>query len=295
MKYQLKDFISSQYIINHGYFSHTGSAKSTYNHYILCYAVNQEYLNIALNNDAISAIISTPELILGHTTKGIVIHPEPDILYGEIVNQLIHNNQLHPKIDYGIDPTATIHPTAIVSKKCKIGKHVYIGRNAIIEDYTILDEGVIIGDNVVIGCDGFYFKRDKTGKLVKFLHTGGVHLHKNVEVMTGSMVQRAHDVGFTLVEEGTKISVNVSIGHSSHIGKHNMITGNVHIAGRVKVGDYCWIGTSSTISDSITIGNNVTIRIGSVVVKNVKEDEEVSGNFAYTHSKRLKNLIKEQR
>lgn len=293
--YDIKNFIDTSHILKHAYFDGVGSASATHSHNILCYAVNLKYIKIADNNPHISSIITTKEYVDDIHNKSIIIHEEPDILYGQIVNNLIQSEEIKPSMDFGIDKSAKIHPSATVSDKCKIGKNVVIGRHTIVEDYTILDDNVVIGDNVVVGCDGFYFKRNKSGQLVKFLHAGGVHLHKNVEVMTGSMVQRAHDAGFTVVEEGTKISVNVNVGHSAYIGKHNMITGNVQIAGRVKIGNSCWIGTSSSISDSVSIGNNAEVKIGSVVVKNVKDNEVVSGNFAMLHSVNLKNFIKAQR
>lgn len=293
--FDLKEFVDEKNVIKHGKFEITGNVNATHGKNVLCYALTLKYIKIANNNPNVSCIITYDELANEIHNKAIIVHEEPDILFGEIVNHLIMNEQLKPLMEFGIHKTAKIHPTAIISEKCKIGKNVTIGRNSIIEDYTILDENVIIGDNVVIGCEGFYFKRSKSGELVKFLHAGGVHLHKNVEVMTGSMVQRAHDSNFTVIDKGTKISVNVNVGHSAYIGKHNMITGNVQIAGRAKIGNYCWIGTSSTISDSVEIGNHAEIKIGSVVVKNVKDNEIVSGNFAILHSKNLQNHIKAQR
>jgi len=293
--YSLDNFIEEPYIIKNGYFSTTGSTQSHHKNNILCYAITPSYVVQANKNPHISCIITTQQLTKYVKEKAVAISKEPDILFGSIVNDLIKVGGIVPNMDFYIDATANIHPSAHISPKCKIGKYVTIGRNTIIEDYTILDDHVIIGDNVIIGCDGFYFKRNKVGEVIKFLHAGGVHLHKNVEVMTGSMVQRAHDASFTTIEEGTKISVNVNIGHSTHIGKHNMITGNVQIAGRVKMGDYCWVGTSSTISDSVNIGNYAEIKIGSIVVKDVKENQVVSGSFAYEHTKNVKNYIKAQR
>jgi UDP-3-O-[3-hydroxymyristoyl] glucosamine N-acyltransferase len=290
----LKDFINERYIINDGFFETVGSAKATTTKNILCYAMNMQYIKIANENPLISIVITLPSL-KDKVTKGLVVHDEPDILYGNIVNKLISLNYLEPKINYFIDNSLIIDKSSFISTKCFIGKNVVIGRNVIINDYTIIEDNCIIGDNVVLGCNGFYFKRNKSGELIKFLHAGGVHLHKNVEILTGSMIQRAHDAEFTVINEGTKISVNVNIGHSTIIGKHNMITGNVQVAGRVKIGDCCWIGTSSTISDSVRIGNNVKIKIGSVVVKDVKDNEEVSGNFAYSHIRRIRNFAKEQK
>lgn len=293
--YDLEQFVNNPLYIKNGSFQTLGSATATYNSNLLCYASTLSYLKSALKNPHISCIITTPALSKYIQNKAFAVVDEPDIVYGEIANQLILSGQMQPTMDFYIDKSAQIHPTANVSSKCKIGQNVIIGRNAIIDDYTILDDNVIIGDNVVIGCEGFYFKRTQTGELMKFLHAGGVHLHKNVEVMTGSIIQRAHDADFTSVGEGTKISVNVNIGHSSQIGKHNMITGNVQIAGRVTIGNYCWIGTSVTISDSVKIANYAKVKIGSVVIKDVKENQTVSGNFAYEHSKHLKNCIQSQR
>lgn len=291
---KLSDFISEKYIFRDGFFETTGSAKTENKQNVLCYAMNLEYVKIANKNPSISIIITLP-MFQNEVTKSLVISDEPDIVFAHILNQLITKELIVPVMDFNISPSALIDDSAYVSKKSNIGQNVIIGKNVIINDYTIIEDNCIIGDNVVLGCDGFYFKRNLKGELVKFLHAGGVHIHKNVEILTGAIVQRAHDAEFTEIEEGTKISVNVNIGHSSKIGKHNMITGNVQIAGRVKMGDFCWIGTSSTISDSVNIGNNAKIRIGSVVLKDVKEGEDVSGNFAYKHTKRIKNFLKEQR
>lgn len=293
--YRLHDFIDKSQIKHDGVFSTVGSAKAKFSDDILCYAVSDTYVKIAQENTAVSCIITTSKLAEGIFGKGVVISEEPDIDFGRIVNLLIEKDELAPKMEFYVDPSAQIDLTAIISPKCRIGKNVSIGRFSIINDYSILEDNVIIGDNVVIGCEGFYFKRDKEGQLVKFLHAGGVHLHADVEVMTGSMIQRAHDPDFTVIGKGTKVSVNVNIGHSAVIGRHNMITGNVQIAGRVTIGDSCWLGTSSTISDSVKIGDRVEIKIGSVVVKDIADGEAVSGPFAVSHSINLKNFIKSQR
>jgi len=294
--YSLSDHVENAQIIKDGVFETIGSAKAAHGSNLLCYAMNYEYLQIAIDNPHVSCIITLPSLAQElKNGKAIALHPEPDILFGKITNEFISSGKIFPAMTYGIDSTARIHPTAIVSPKCRIGKNVTIGRFSIIEDYSVLDDNVVIGDNVIIGTEGFYFKREQSGRLIKFLHAGGVHLEQNVEIMSGSIIQRAHDATFTVIGEGTKISVGVNVGHSSIIGKHNMITGKVQIAGRVRMGDYCWIGTAATISDSIVIGNHAEVKIGSVVVKNIKDGDIVSGNFAIPHSTTLKNFIKFQR
>jgi len=67
------------------------------------------------------------------------------------------------------------------------------------------------------------------------------------------------------------------------------------VSGNVIIGNSVWIGPSSTIRDGIKIGSNAKIRLGSVVLTDVAENEDVSGNFAYNHNKNLLNYLKRKR
>ncbi|QLE78832.1 hypothetical protein FLM55_03380 [Francisella sp. Scap27] len=290
--YRLSEFVDNSAIIKDGVFETVGSANIKDRDNVLCYASNSKFLEIAEENSNISAIITTKDL-KDRCTKAVAMCDEPVFLYGEILNVFINKGLIKPFMSYKISKSAIIDKSAFISSKCYIGNNVTIGKNVIIHEYTIIEDGCIIGDNVVLGCEGFYFRRKKNGEVIKFLHAGGVHLHKNVEIMTGSMVQRAHDAEFTTIGSGTKISVNVNIGHSCKIGENNIITGKVQVAGWSSIGDNCWVGTSSVIADYVTIGSNANIKVGSVVVKDVKENEVVSGNFAYSHAKRIRNFIRE--
>ena len=53
--------------------------------------------------------------------------------------------------------------------------------------------------------------------------------------------------------------------------------GGASIAGRVKIGNYVSIGTNSTILPDIKVGSGAYIGAGSVVTKNVKDNEIVIG------------------
>jgi len=281
-------------ILNDGFFKYTSSAIAKSLSNVICYAVNEKYLNRALNNDNVTCVI-VPETLkekvkLSNLDKGILLSPNPELSYREINNYFYQKGLL--KLDYSF----FISSKVIIGKGTNVGEHVFIGdnvvigENCIIYDNTIIHEGCVIEDNVTIGNEGLYFKRDADGVLHRIYSSGGVIIQKHVEILNGSTVQRSHDLGqLTTIGEGTKISVNVNVGHSAEIGMHTLISGNVQIAGRAKIGSYCWIGTSSTISDSVEIGDFAKVRIGSVVVQNVKKNGDVSGNFAYLHRARLKN------
>ena len=50
--------------------------------------------------------------------------------------------------------------------------------------------------------------------------------------------------------------------------------------GKVHIGQGCYIGTNSAIRDNITIGENCLIGMGSIVLRDVPENNVVVGNPA---------------
>jgi len=294
MTFKLEDWFSNTLIENPGNFKTTGSTKSL-RAGTLCYVANQEYAQLAIENNNITAVISMPQFAEFFPVKGLVIHDEPVFLLGEVTNQLIQDGFIKPKMEFHRASSANIHASAIVSEKCFIGENVEIGRNAIVNDYTIIGNNSIIGDNTVLGCDGLFVRRRNNGELFTFLHAGGVNIGEDVEILNNSMVQRAHEDGFTVIGFGTKIGPNVNVAHSSSIGKYCLVAGNTQIAGNVNIGDFSWLGTSVTISDGITIGDRAKVNIGSVVVRNIMDGEAVSGNFAISHTKNLRQHARELR
>lgn len=287
------------FIKNNSYFCIVAGATGSRQNNILCYVVSETYLKIALENDNVTCIILNNELIkanLNFKNKGILVANDPVQTYLKINNFFYENGFLTLDYDFKIAESATIDKSSCIAESVFVGENVKIGRNCIIHGNTIIHDNCIIEDNVTIGNEGLYFKRNSDGYLHRIYSSGGVEIFKDVEVLNGSSIQRSHDLGMlTTIGEGTKVSVNVNVGHASTIGQHTLISGNVQIAGRAKIGNYCWIGTSSTISDSVVIGDRSQVRIGSVVIQNLLDEQDVSGNFAYSHKARLRNYQKLRR
>lgn len=96
----------------------------------------------------------------------------------------------------------------------------------------------------------------------------------------------------TVILQNATIASNVSIGnhvvvlpnsivsHDCIIGDFCCIAGGVSISGGARVGVCCYLGTNSSINNNVNIGNKSLVGMGSVVLKDVKENSVVAGNPA---------------
>lgn len=184
----------------------------------------------------------------------------------------------------------------VISSLAKIGQNIYIGNNCTIEEYVeigegtkifnnvILSKGVKIGKNctiksgAVIGEIGFGYSINENGESFRVVHFGSVIIGDNVEIGANTTIERG-TIEDTIIEKGVKIDDLCQISHNAYIGENTKIITNTSIYGSVKVGKNCYISTS-IIRNQLTIGDNVIIGMGSVVVKDVKDNLIVYGNPA---------------
>lgn len=59
----------------------------------------------------------SPPSVNLETDKALIIHDEPNILYPEVLNQLIRNNYIVPEIIYKISKNVKVDKTANISPK----------------------------------------------------------------------------------------------------------------------------------------------------------------------------------
>ena len=86
-----------------------------------------------------------------------------------------------------------------------------------------------------------------------------------------------------------------AFGHDVEVGDGATISSNVVVAGRARIGARAWIGASATISNAVCIGDGAEVRLGSVVIQDVADGGDVSGNFARGHAGNMKRYLKELR
>ena len=250
---------------------------------------NKKSLNQINKNSNISGVITTEEFISYiEPSKGIIISQDPmSLFYSKYID-------LFSRIKYDnsyFAPNAKISSRAIIAQS-----GVIIKNNVIIEEGVIIKEGVEIGENSIIraGCiiggEGFEIKKIYNRELI-IPHNKKVMIGKNVEVQYNSCIDKGLFERDTIIEDDVKIDNLCHIAHNVKIGKKSKIAAKVMIAGSSTIGTNVWIGPGSNISSNVLISNNARVTIGSTVIKNVDENQTVTGYIAQNHKLFLKKYL----
>ncbi len=188
-----------------------------------------------------------------------------------------------------IDATARIAALAYVGERVKLGKnvtiypHVFIDDDVEIGDDTIVYSGTkiyhgskigkkcIIHSNAVIGSDGFGFTPDGNGGIKKIEQLGNVVLENNVEVGSGTTIDRA-TMGSTIIREFVKLDNMVHIAHNVEVGEMTMIAAQTGIAGSSKLGKYCMVGGQVGIMGHIRLADRTSIQAKSGIGRNINKE-----------------------
>ncbi|MFG0328274.1 MAG: UDP-3-O-(3-hydroxymyristoyl)glucosamine N-acyltransferase [Phycisphaerales bacterium] len=206
----------------------------------------------------------------------------------------------------GVSSEAVIHPTAelgdevTVSRNCYIGPrtkighrtilepNVYIGRDCVIGDDCIFRFGVVIRErcslghrvsvhsNTVIGGDGFGYRPDGKGGLVKIPHLGTVEIHDDVEIGGCATIDRAK-FNATVIEAHAKLDNQVQVGHNGHIGRGCVLAAQSGTAGSTVLGNFCQLAGQVGVADHVTLGDGVRVAGHSGVMRDVAAGETVGG------------------
>lgn len=84
----------------------------------------------------------------------------------------------------------------------------------------------------------------------------------------------------TVLDDYAKVDNLCHIAHNAHIGKNAVVVACAEVSGSCKVGDNTWVGPNACIRDQRSVGSNTMIGMGSVVVKNIGDNEVWTGNPA---------------
>ena len=280
----------------------TGFCSSTIP-YTVTLAADFNWMEMALKSPYVSCIIAGVEVaeFLAKKDSIIQVIKKPVLVYQNFKDSYyyLHNLEIHRQAyeawlgeERGyISPTARIHPTAFIEEEVFIGDNVVIGPLTTIRRGTRIGEGSTIDEHCTIGSEGL-FTKTIGGVRQHLKHYGGVDIGKNCLIHAGVNISRS--VNFkatTIIENEVDCGIQTNIAHDSFVGSGTTLSSQVVLAGRVHVDSNCWIGVGSLLSNGIRVGKNSRVRIGSVVVSDIPENSDVSGNFARPHHESLRTFI----
>ena len=171
-------------------------------------------------------------------------------------------------------------------------KDTKIGKNVVIEPYVVIGKKVKIGNNVTIK---------------SFSHLEGCKIDNKVligpyaRLRPGTVLKEETKVGNFVEIKKSIVGKKSKINHLSYIGDSEIgkyvnigagtITCNYDGKNKLssKIGNNCFIGSNTSIVAPVKIGNYAYVAAGSVITKNVKNNQF---SISRTKQKNIKNRIK---
>lgn len=257
---------------------------------VVCLAMDRRYLQLAAGNPSVVAVIVPPVLASADIgERSMIVAERPDELYHYLHagQRFLPDARDEPSVDAG----AVVDPSAVLRGKVRVAEGAVIGPRVVIDGPVAVGAGVHVEAGAIIGCEGLYAK-SIAGVRTHVPHFGGVEIGENVFIHAGAVIVRSAIRGeATRIGRGAHIGVMSNIGHDAQVGESATISSNAVIAGRVRLGDRCWIGASATISNMVRVGDDAHVRLGAVVLRDVPDGGDVSGNFALSHTRNMKEYL----
>jgi len=257
---------------------------------MLVFLESTKFLREVNSNSNISCIVTKADLVDQLPTHyGVAIADDPRSVFWEIHDHLATKTAFYwHNFPTSVHKTSIVDPSAYVAPfNVKIGRGSRIGPRAVVLERCIIENDVIIGPGTCLGDEGYEYGRARSGAAKRVVHAGGLKVCNRVEVHANCVIDRPIFGDFSIIGEDTKIDNLVNISHRVMIGKRCLIVAGAVICGNVTIGNDVWVGPNALVSSGLKIGNGAEVSLGSVVVRDVKEKEHVTGFFAVEHSRFL--------
>jgi UDP-3-O-[3-hydroxymyristoyl] glucosamine N-acyltransferase len=184
--------------------------------------------------------------------------------------------------EVSVAPFAVIGPGVVIGEGTSVGSGVCIGAHSkigkmcvlhpgsVVMDYTEMGDRVTLQPGAIIGGDGFGYARHQSEGWVKIAQIGRVILHDDVEVGSGTTIDRGA-MGDTVIGRGVKIDNQIQIGHNVVIGEYTALAASTAVAGSTRIGAHCTIAGKVAISGHLTICDHVFITGMSMITRSIAE------------------------
>lgn len=288
----LSNYFKKEIVVHDNSFDRLGYVDSPFDG-TLVFCDGIKYINAAINNPAVSSIITTKELSgLVNRNSGLVIAEDPRNVFYQLHRQWLNEGRYQSPFQPFRGDNCRIHSSAIVDPECFLGDNVTISEQVVIRGCVRILSGVTIEPGVKVGVNGILYDFGETGPTI-IPHGGSVEVGKDTALMTNSVVVRSiHDTDVTRVGSNCVIGLGATVGHEAKVGNGVVVSNHCVVARRCQVGDGAFLGTGAFIREHVKIGSGAKIMSGSIVIDDVSKEETVSGNFAEPHQQRLFDFAK---
>jgi UDP-3-O-[3-hydroxymyristoyl] glucosamine N-acyltransferase len=236
------------------------SVPSNYNLTIVCDKINVQD-------------IKGYNLILSDNSRSVFFEILKKFFYKENKYKISKNAIVETK---NVGNNVNIGNGSFICESVKIDDNVYIGNNVSIESPCIIGKDTHIYSGVVIGVKGNnFYEINNTLKLVpKF---GGIVIGSNVTIGANTFIGRGI-LDDTIIENNSKIGMNVVIAHDNKIGENCKITCGSSLCGYVSVCKDSYIAAGSVVSNRVKIGEHCMLGMGTVLKNDLPSGYVASGN-----------------
>lgn len=116
--------------------------------------------------------------------------------------------------------------------------------------------------------------------LISFIHplayvAPNVVIEKGVVIMPYVMISSS-----AIIKKNTLIMTGATIGHDTIVGEFNHIASQAVVGAYIKTGKGVHIGLNATVREHLVLGDFSTVGMGSVLTKNIGNNEIWAGNPA---------------
>jgi UDP-3-O-[3-hydroxymyristoyl] glucosamine N-acyltransferase len=271
-------------VVRDGEFSYIGKVPTNLPRRIVP-ASKPEHIEAAIAAEGVVGIITKPgNEALVPAQMSLALANDPVSASLKVHERLCEiDGFLWRSFDSEIDPSARVHPSAVIAERdVKIGPGAVVGPTSVVLERSVLERDVRIGVGVVVGLDAFeIFEEANPRRILK--QAGGVWLEPGATVLAKCTLVKATFGGFTRIRRNAMVDVLIHIAHDVVVGEAATVVACAEISGRCELGDGSYIGPNACIRNGVKIGRNATVSMGSVVTRDVPDDETVTGNFAVRH------------
>jgi len=249
----------------------------------LTFAENHAFLELALGNRNIVAVITTKELadIFPKDDK-LIFSRNPQYIFFRFHNEFaLKSVSRKPTL---IDQSSQISSSARISPiNVKIGAGVVIEDNCVIHEGTEIGACSVVRSGSTLGSSAIYVVRGESEQRFLAEHVGSVSIGERVDIGCNSVIDKG-----IFLQESTLISSDNFIGplsnisHAVEIQSGNTIAAGVKISGYSRIGSDNWIGPGALLSHRIKVGSKNHIALGSTLLKSIGDNHKVVGNRIFS-------------